>query len=213
MGAVPGGVRESVRALPSPTRLSHGVPTPAPNTCRFIPGPNNLCPFCFKARDGAGSSGDTPNPRSAHAAEAPHPFPIPSVGVGAAPGGGLGQEGPARPRAGPPQGCAFVTNAGPVPDCSTGSDGARVSPPSAPGAVPSRHGDVRAQDQAAEPPSALLGHGRASPGSGLRVASDFFIFFGAGAALQGWGCRCCTGIKAQKESGHKGFDGSCVTPA
>lgn len=92
MAAVPGGVREPVRALPSPTRLSRGRACAL--TCQFIPGPNNLCLVCCKARDGARSSRDTPKPCSAPAAEAPHPFPIPSAGVGAAPGGGPGQEGP-----------------------------------------------------------------------------------------------------------------------
>lgn len=100
----------------------------------------------------------------------------------------------------------------PCPIAQRGATGARVSPPSAPGAVPSRRGDVRAQDPAAEPPSAFLSG--ASLGSVLLLASDFISFSpAAGTAQQGWGCRCCTGIKAPEQSGHKGFDGSCITPA
>lgn len=63
----------------------------------------------------------------------------------------------------------------PCPIAQRGATGARVSPPSAPGAVPSRRGDVRAQDPAAEPPSAFLS--RASLGSRLLLASDFFFIF------------------------------------
>lgn len=62
----------------------------------------------------------------------------------------------------------------PCPIAQRGATGARVSPPSAPGAVPSRRGDVRAQDPAAEPPSAFLSG--ASLGSRLLLASDFFHF-------------------------------------
>lgn len=100
MAAVPGGVRESVRALPSPTRLSRGGAHA--HACQFIPGPNNLCLLCCKARDGAGSSGDTPKPRSAPAAEAP-PTPSPELGRAQHLEGGRGRKAQFNPEPGPPR--------------------------------------------------------------------------------------------------------------
>lgn len=82
-------------------------------------------PFASRQGMGLEAAGTHQTPAQHMQLKPPTHSPSPVSGWAQHLEGGLGQEGPARPRAGPPQGCAFVTNAGPVPDCSTGSDGSQ----------------------------------------------------------------------------------------